>query len=136
MKTKNPFDPTYHFIIGFLYYFIERYEEAVAYFQFVLRSNRNKALMRLMLSMCFEKTLLLDFALKQLELGLNEEGVPEVKKEILYRYAIMKKNIGDVVSARKALTELLKMGEYKDVRVLLETLPSEGKIIDIRGEEK
>ena len=136
MKTKNPFDPTYHFIIGFLYYFIERYEEAVAYFQFVLRSNRKKALMRLMLSMCFEKTLLLDFALKQLELGLNEEGVPEVKKEILYRYAIMKKNIGDVVSARKALTELLKMGEYKDARVLLETLPSEGKIIDIRGEEK
>lgn len=136
MKSKNPFDPTYHFIIGFLYYFIERYEEAVAYFQFVLRSNRNKALMRLMLSICFEKTLLLDFALKQLELGLNEEGVPEVKKEILYRYAVMKKNMGDVVSARKALNELLKMGEYKDARVMLETMPSEGKIIDIRGEEK
>lgn len=136
LKTKNPFDPYYHFVIGFLYYFVERYEEAVAYFQFVLRSNRSKALMRLMLSICFEKTMLFDFALKQLELGLSEDGIPEVKKEILYRYAVMKKNVGDVVSARKALKELLSVGEYKDARILLEALPSEGKIIDIRGEEK
>ncbi|BAL81597.1 tetratricopeptide repeat protein [Caldisericum exile] len=136
LKSKNPFDPTYHFIIGFLYFFIERYEEAVAYFQFVIRSNRSKPLMRLMLSICFEKMLLYDFALKQLELGITEDGTPEVKKELLYRYAVMKKNIGDVISSRKALTELLKMGDYKDAKVLLETLPQEGKIIDIRGEEK
>ncbi|MGC8575846.1 MAG: hypothetical protein ACP5L3_04920 [Caldisericum sp.] len=136
LKNKNPFDPTYHFIIGFLYFFTERYEESIAYFQFVIRSNRNKPLMRLMLSICFERTMLHDFALKQLELGLSEDGIPEVKKELLYRYAVMKKNLGDVISARKALTELLKMGDYKDAKLLLETLPSEGKIIDIRGDER
>jgi hypothetical protein len=28
------------------------------------------------------------------------------------------------------------MGDYKDAKLLLETLPSEGKIIDIRGDER
>jgi len=92
--------------------------------------------MRLMLSICFENSLLTEFAIKQLEIALTLDALPEVRKEILYRYASLKKEMGDVLSARKAITELLSIGEYKDARLILETLPNEEKIIDIRSKEK
>uniref|UniRef100_A0A7C4Y0I3 Tetratricopeptide repeat protein n=1 Tax=Caldisericum exile TaxID=693075 RepID=A0A7C4Y0I3_9BACT len=136
MQLKNPFEYTYHFTLGFLYFLIERYEEAVALFQFVVRSGHHKALMYLMISICFEKTSLLDFSIKQLENALKEDAIPEVRKEILYRFALLKKHTGDFVSARNTLLELLKLGEYKDAKLLLETLPEAKKIIDIRGEER
>lgn len=136
LELRSPFDYKCHFVIGFLYYFSERYENSVASFQFVVRSKRHEALMRLMLSICFENSLLTEFAIKQLEIALNLEAIPEVRKEILYRYASLKKEMGDILSARKAIAELLSMGEYKDARLILETLPNEEKIIDIRSKEK
>ena len=136
LELRSPFDYNCHFVIGFLYYFSERYENSVASFQFVVRSKRHEAFMRLMLSICFENSLLTEFAIKQLEIALTLEAIPEVRKEILYKYAILKKDLGDIVSARKAIAELLFMGEYKDARLILETLPNEEKIIDIRSKEK
>lgn len=136
LELRSPFDYNCHFVIGFLYYFSERYENSVASFQFVVRSKRHEAFMRLMLSICFENSLLTEFAIKQLEIALTLDALPEVRKEILYRYASLKKEMGDVLSARKAITELLSMGEYKDARLILETLPNEEKIIDIRSKEK
>ena len=136
LELRSPFDYNCHFVIGFLYYFSERYENSVASFQFVVRSKRHEAFMRLMLSICFENSLLTEFAIKQLEIALTLDALPEVRKEILYRYASLKKEMGDILSARKAIAELLSMGEYKDARLILETLPNEEKIIDIRSKEK
>lgn len=136
LQLKEPFKYSYHFIIGFLYFFIGRYEEAIAFFQFVVRSHYHEPFMRLMLSICFEKTYLYDFAVKQLEFVINEKAETPVRQEILYRYALLKKNLGDVVSAKRALKTLLEISEYKDASILLQSLPSEEKIIDIRSEEK
>ncbi len=136
LQLKEPFKYSYHFIIGFLYFFIGRYEEAIAFFQFVVRSHYHEPFMRLMLSICFEKTYLNDFAVKQLEFVINEKAETPVRQEILYRYALLKKNLGDVVSAKRALKTLLEISEYKDASILLQSLPDEEKIIDIRSEER
>ncbi|MEF3244633.1 MAG: hypothetical protein K6343_01405 [Caldisericaceae bacterium] len=136
LQLKDPFKYSHHFIIGFLYFFIGRYEEAIAFFQFVVRSHYHEPFMRLMLSICFEKTYLYDFAVKQLEFVVNKKVEAPIRQEILYRYALLKKNLGDVVSAKRALKTLLEISEYKDASILFQSLPNEEKIIDIRSDEK
>jgi tetratricopeptide (TPR) repeat protein len=70
-RTKDSLNYNVHYVLGFLCFIVERYEEAIAAFQFVIRSEHYIPLMCLFLGMSFEKIGLFDFAAKQYEKGLS-----------------------------------------------------------------
>ncbi len=136
-QTKNPFDYHSHFVLGFMYFFTERYEEAIASFQFVVRSHHFESFMRLFLGVAFEKILLEDFAIKQYQMGLAFESSDlEIRLALLYRVALINKARGLMSDYRKSLEEIISLNpNYKNVKETLMSLPDNGKIIGINEEE-
>jgi predicted Zn-dependent protease len=136
-QARNPFDYHSHFVLGFIYFFTERYEEAIASFQFVVRSHHYESFMHLLLGIAFEKILLEDFALKQYEVGLVlEKETTPTRLALLYRAALLKKMVGALADSRKYLEEIVAASpDYKNARELLEGFETVNKIIGINKEE-
>ncbi|MGB9694881.1 MAG: tetratricopeptide repeat protein [Caldisericaceae bacterium] len=136
-QSKTPFDYHLHFVLGFIYFFTERYEEAIASFQFVVRSHHYESFMHLLLGISFEKILLEDFASKQYEIGLTLEKEPTtVRAALLYNLALLKKTQGALGEARRYLEEIVKSHlEYKDAKAVLEGFGNADKIIGINEED-
>jgi tetratricopeptide (TPR) repeat protein len=136
-QVKNPFDYHSHFALGFIYFFTERYEEAIASFQFVVRSHHYESFMHLLLGIAFERILLEDFGSKQYEIGLNlEKEKTPTRLALLYRIASLKKSQGDVSDSRKYLEELVSLApDYKDAKQLLLGIGNGDKIIGLNEEE-
>jgi tetratricopeptide (TPR) repeat protein len=136
-QSKEPFDYHVHFVLGFLYFLTERYEEAVASFQFVVRSHQFEAFMHYFLGICFEKILLEDFAMTQYKMAIKTEGnLAEVKLSALYRLSVLYRALGKINEYRDTLSEIVSINpDFKDTRILFESLPPEEKIIDLNKEE-
>jgi len=136
-QARNPFDYHSHFVLGFIYFFTERYEEAIASFQFVVRSHHYESFMHLLLGIAFEKILLEDFALKQYEVGLVlEKETTPTRLALLYRAALLKKIVEAFADSRKYLEEIVAASpDYKNARELLEGFETVNKIIGINKEE-
>ena len=136
-QSKEPFDYHTHFVLGFLYFLTERYEEAVASFQFVVRSHQFEAFMHYFLGICFERILLEDFATTQYKMAVKIEGnLVEVKLNALYRLSVLCRAHGKINEYRDTLSEIVSINpEFKDARILFESLPPEEKIIDLNKEE-
>ena len=136
-QSKEPFDYHVHFVLGFLYFLTERYEEAVASFQFIVRSHQFEAFMHYFLGVCFERILLEDFAMTQYKMAIKMEGnLAEVKLNALYRLSILYRAQGKINEYRDTLSEIVSINpDFKDAGFLFESLPSEEKIIDLNKEE-
>lgn len=136
-QQKNPYDYHSYFINGFLYFLTERYEEAIAAFQFVARSKNHEPLMHLFLGIAFDKIKLRDFAAKQFNLALNHPSITkEVKLEVLYRQALLYSATGNTEAYRKCLSDISAFNaDFKNVKELLAE-NSEKRIINSEEEEK
>jgi tetratricopeptide (TPR) repeat protein len=136
-QGKEPFNFHIHFALGFFYFLTERYEEAIASFQFVVRSHQFEAFMHYFLGICFEKILLQDFAATQYNMAVNmESSLPEVKLNALYRLGILYKEHGKISNYRSTLSEIVTINPgFKDAKLLLDSLPPEDKLIDLNKEE-
>ncbi len=136
-QQKNPYDYHSYFVNGFLFFLTERYEEAIASFQFVARSKNHEPLMHLFLGIAFDKIKLRDFAAKQFNLALNHPSVTkEIKLEVLYRQALLYSSTGNMEAYRKCLNDISSLNaDFKNVKELLAE-NSEKKIINIEEEEK
>ena len=136
-QSKEPFDYHVHFVLGFLYFLTERYEEAVASFQFIVRSHQFEAFMHYFLGICFERILLEDFAMTQYKMAIKMEGnLAEVKLNALYRLSILYRAQGKINEYRDTLSEIVSINpDFKDAGILFESLSSEEKIIDLNKEE-
>jgi tetratricopeptide (TPR) repeat protein len=136
-QGKDPFNFHIHFALGFLYFLTERYEEAIASFQFVARSHQFEAFMHYFLGICFEKILLQDFAATQYNMAVNmESSLPEVKLNALYRLGILYKEQGKISDYRSMLSEIVTINPgFKDAKLLFDSLPPEDKLIDLNKEE-
>ena len=132
-RATNPFDYHIHFVLGFLYYLTERYEEAIASFQFVLRSHRFESVMSLFLGMSFEKIGLSDFALKRYQSALNMDLESETVKIAVYEKAIsIYLKQGKLEEAQMLGEKAKKIGLQDDaLNSLIESLPKENKILHI-----
>lgn len=137
-RSENPLDYNTHYIIGFLYFVEERYEEAIASFQFVVRSKHYIPLMSLFIGMSFDKIGLPDFAAKHYEIGLSSKDIPkEVKVRLLYRLALYKKEKGQIAECRDLLEKALQIDpQFKPAQDILLSIPGEGKVIPIKGEKE
>jgi tetratricopeptide (TPR) repeat protein len=136
-QAKDPFDFHVHFVLGFLYFLTERYEEAVASFQFVVRSHQFEAFMHYFLGICFEKILLQDFAMTQYNMAVKmESNLQEVKLNALYKIGILYKEQGKISECRDVLSEIAAINpDFEDAKVLLDSLLQEEKLIDLNKEE-
>ena len=133
-RTLSPFDYHVHFVLGFLYYLTERYEEAIASFQFVLRSHRFEVLMYLFLGMSFEKIGLPDFAIKRYQSALNMNIENEfIKRVIFERIVSILVRQGRFDEARRFGEEAINSGLADESIVrLVESIPNEDKIIHMK----
>ena len=136
-QAKDPFDFHVHFVLGFLYFLTERYEEAVASFQFVVRSHQFEAFMHYFLGICFEKILLQDFAMTQYNMAVKmESNLPGVKLNALCKIGILYKEQGKISECRDVLSEIAAINpDFEDAKALLDSLPQEDKLIDLNKEE-
>ncbi len=134
---RTPYDYRNYFMNGFLYFLTERYEEAIAAFQFVTRSKHHEPLMYLFLGISFDRIKLKDFAMKQFEIALSHPGITEeIRLEVLYRQALVARSMGDMATCKKSLKELSALkADYKNVQTLLAEV-DETKIISIEKEEE
>lgn len=125
MQLSDPFDYKSYFLSGFLYFLAERYEEAIAAFQFVVRSKHHEPLMYLFLAISFDKIKLPDFAERQIQFALKHPNLSgELKKEVLYRAAILKKTLRKTSEFKKLITELIEIDpNFKNASELLEEKP-------------
>ncbi len=132
-RATDPFDYHIHFVLGFLYYLTERYEEAIASFQFVLRSHRFEPVMSLFLGMSFEKIGLSDFALKRYQSALDMDLESETVKIVIYEKAIsLYLKQGKLEEAQMLGEKAKKIGLQDDaLNSLIESLPKENKILHI-----
>lgn len=132
-RATDPFDYHIHFVLGFLYYLTERYEEAIASFQFVFRSHRFESVMSLFLGMSFEKIGLSDFALKRYQSALNMDLESETVKIAVYEKAIsIYLKQGKLEEAQILGEKAKKIGLQDSVlNKLIESLPKENKILHI-----
>lgn len=137
IQAKNPFDHHVHFVLGFLYFLIERYEEAIASFQFVVRLHQFEGLMHYFLGICFEKILLEDFAMSQYSSAVKTNGnSEEIRLNALYRIVCLYKLHGNIVESKKILREVVLIKpDFKDAKLLLDSLPPDDKIMDLNKEE-
>lgn len=136
-QQRNPYDYHSYFVNGFLYFLTERYEEAIAAFQFVARSKNQEPLMHLFLGIAFDKIKLRDFAAKQFNLALNHPSITkEVKLEVLYRQALLYSATGNTEAYKKCLSDISALNaDFKNVKELLAE-NSEKRIINNEEEEK
>ena len=136
-RSKDALDYNTHYILGFLYFAVERYEEAIAAFQFVTRSKHYVPLMSLFLGMSFDKIGLLDFAMKHYEKGLSYKDISDgVKANLLYRMALLKRTQGAITECRGLLKEALIVNpNFESAKNILSSLPEKGKVIRIEGGE-
>jgi tetratricopeptide (TPR) repeat protein len=130
-RSASPLDYHLHFTLGFMYFFIERYEEAIASFQFVARSHCFEPLMYLFIGISFEKIGLPDFALKQYEMVVQSpDALPELKESAYYNMAVLKEKNGDMEEAVKFAKEVLKINpENAFAKKIIDLLPDDGKKI-------
>ncbi len=133
-RTMSPFDYHIHFVLGFLYYLTERYEEAIASFQFVLRSHRFEILMYLFLGMSFEKIGLPDFAIKRYQSALNMNIENKFIRKIIFTKTVsLLIKQGKIKEAREFATKAIDSGiADKGMKNLLDSIPDEDKIINIK----
>ena len=137
-RAENPSDYNIHYILGFLYFAVERYEEAIASFQFVVRSKHYIPLMSLFIGMSFDKIGLSDFAAKHYEIGLSSKDVSkEVKVRLLYQLALYKKRKKQITECRDLLEQAVQIDpQFKPAKEVLLSIPGEGKVIPIKGEKR
>jgi len=137
-RAKDSLNYNVHYVLGFLCFIVERYEEAIAAFQFVVRSGHYIPLMCLFLGMSFEKIGLFDFAAKQYERGLSlKDATDSVKAHLLYRNALRKKFDGSIDECKNLLKETLKIvPDFKLAQEALSSAPDDGNVIQVEGGEK
>lgn len=137
IQSKNPFDYHNHFVLGFLYFLTERYEEAIASFQFVVRSHKHLAFMYYFLGLCFEWIALPDFAVVQYQNSLKLSGENnKISLSALFRLYSIYRARGNLEEARKALENILRINpELKEDQKFLETISAEKKITNNNKEE-
>ncbi len=137
-RAENPSDYNIHYILGFLYFAEERYEEAIASFQFVVRSKHYIPLMSLFIGMSFDKIGLSDFAAKHYEIGLSSKDVSkEIKVRLLYQLALYKKEKKQITECRDLLEQAVQIDpQFKPAKEALLSIPGEGKVIPIKGEKR
>jgi len=137
-RAKDSLNYNVHYVLGFLCFIVERYEEAIAAFQFVVRSGHHNPLMCLFLGMSFEKISLFDFAAKQYEKGISsKDATGNVKAHLLYRSALRKKFDGSIDECKNLLKEALKIvPDFKLVQEALSSAPDDGNVIQMEGGEK
>ncbi len=133
-RTLSPFDYHVHFVLGFLYYLTERYEEAIASFQFVLRSHRFEILMYLFLGMSFEKIGLPDFAIKRYQAALEANVENEFIKKMTYtRIISLLIKQGKFKEAREFVQKATNSGVAgEEIAELVKSIPDDDKIIHIK----
>ena len=139
MRIKSMLDYHIHFVLGFLYYLVERFEESIASLQFVVRSHRFEPLMHLFLGMSFEKIALSEFALKQYQM-IIDSGVEnnEVTALALYRMAIIAQKSGDIRKSLELAKRSYALFADENVEKFINNIPgdSEGKIIKMEDKDK
>ncbi len=137
-RTKDSLNYNVHYVLGFLCFIVERYEEAIAAFQFVIRSEHYIPLMCLFLGMSFEKIGLFDFATKQYEKGLSLKDLTDnAKAHLLYRSALRKKFDGSIDECKNLLEEALKIApDFKLAEEALSSAAGDGKVIQMEGGDK
>lgn len=139
LRLKSMLDYHIHFILGFLYYLVERFEESIASFQFVVRSHRFEALMHLFLGMSFEKIALEEFATKQYEMILSTEpNNNEIVAFALYRMAVIAHKNGDMKKAFELSKRSYTLYADQRVKKFMESIPndSETKILKMEENDK
>ncbi len=136
-RSENPSNYNIHYILGFLYFAIERYEEAIASFQFVVRSKHYIPLMSLFIGMSFDKIGLSDFAAKHYEIGLSSKNVSdEIKVHLMYQLALFKKSKGEIAESRDLLEQVVQIDpQFKRAKKILISTLGEGKVIPIKGKK-
>ncbi len=137
-RTNSPLDYHLHFVLGFLYFLTERYEEAIASFQFVSRSHHFEPLMHLFIGTSFERIGLPDFSLKQYEMIVKSaQATDEMKENAYYKIAFLKNRSGNTEEAREYAQKALEISpKDNSAKKLLENIPEDGKIINIEGKQK
>ncbi len=138
-RAKDSLNYNVHYVLGFLCFIVERYEEAIAAFQFVRRSSEHYIpLMCLFLGMSFEKISLFDFAAKQYEKGLSSKNATDnVKAHLLYRSALIKKFNGSNDECKNLLKDALEIAPgFKLAQEALSSVPEGGSVIQMEGEDK
>ncbi len=136
-RSSAPLDYHVHFVLGFMYFFVERFEESIAAFQFVARSHHFESLMHLFIGISFEKISLPDFAYKQYESVVNSvDAIPSLKEDAYMRMALLKRKNGDMQEAMALLNKVLTINPNNEVaKRLLNVLPKEkDKITKFEGE--
>ncbi len=136
-RSSAPLDYHVHFVLGFMYFFVERFEESIAAFQFVARSHHFESLMHLFIGISFEKISLPDFAYKQYETVVNSvDAIPSLKEDAYMRMALLKRKNGDMQEAMALLNKVLAINPDNEVaKKLLKVLPEEkDKITKFEGE--
>ncbi len=137
-RAKDSLNYNVHYVLGFLCFIVEKYEEAIAAFQFVVRSGHYIPLMCLFLGMSFEKIGLFDFAAKQYEKGLSSKNVTDnVKAHLLYMSALRKKFDGNIDECKNLLKEALEIVPgFKLAQEVFSSVPDDGKVIQMEGGDK
>jgi len=120
-RAKDSLNYNVHYVLGFLCFIVERYEEAIAAFQFVVRSGHYIPLMCL-----------------QYEKGLSlKEVTDSVKAHLLYRSALRKKFDGSIDECKNLLKEALKIvPDFKLAQEALSSAPDDGSVMQVEGGEK
>ncbi len=139
LRLKSMLDYHIHFVLGFLYYLVERFEESIASFQFVVRSHRFEPLMHLFLGMSFEKIALAEFATKQYEMIFNSNSVSSnITAFALYRMAIIAHKNGDMKKALEFAEHSYEMLPDENVKRFIESIPEDSgdKILKMEENDK
>ncbi len=126
LRLKSMLDYHIHFVLGFLYYLVERFEESIASFQFVVRSHRFEPLMHLFLGMSFEKIALAEFATKQYEMIFDSSSVSSnITAFALYRMAIIAHKNGDIKKALELAKRSFELVPDKNIKRFIESIPND-----------
>ncbi len=139
LRLKSMLDYHIHFVLGFLYYLVERFEESIASFQFVVRSHRFEPLMHLFLGMSFEKIALAEFATKQYEMILNSNSVSRnITAFALYRMAIIAHKNKKKKKALEFAKRSYELVPDENIKRFIESIPddSEDKILKMEESDK
>jgi len=139
MRLKSMLDYHIHFVLGFLYYLVERFEESIASFQFVVRSHRFEPLMHLFLGMSFEKIALSEFATKQYEMILSAKPKnSEITAFALYRMAVIAHKNGDMKKALEFAKRSYAMFADERIKKFVDSIPNDSgdKILKMEENNK
>ena len=139
LRLKSMLDYHIHFVLGFLYYLVERFEESIASFQFVVRSHRFEPLMHLFLGMSFEKIALSEFATKQYEMIFDAKPEnEEITAFALYRMAVIARKNGDMKKALEFAKRSYEMFSDERIKKFINSIPNDSgdKILKMEENNK